>query len=453
MSPPAKTKGKKGKPEAPAELALPPIPPPPEGGWPVEEVTLTLLRLDSRLQSRAWENADVRFQYHDALVDGIELPPVEVVRDERGINWVWDGFHRLKAAESADRETFKARIRPGDFRLALRLSLSANAAHGLRRSNADKERTVERVLEDPEWSKLSTRALGEMCGVSHEYVARLRRAKEQAAERARKVEEDVIDPPTPATPPPLIRPLLPEATREAMAEHNVEIMGWEESDLARYAPERQQQIVERIAADNKLSVFAAHEAIKRDERLASYRETEMIEFTPGGSRWGVVEVLDDIEVDVYFAWIDARQDLQPIVGPALGGRRQSIEDALAFATSVHNTVISVQVADLAALLSVDEDAALLHATNSKSDGHKGLSLLIRLGSARQPLEHFSAPLATLLDLSAEGDLVVLCGHGDVIFAFDLLKEGRHVLMWHPEEEIRQTLRDKLAAKSKTGGAA
>lgn len=442
MTAPAKPRAKKGKgPAVPvAEEALPPIAPAPEGGWPVEEIPLAQLRLDRRLQNRAWENYDVRMQYLDALIDGVELPPVEVVRDDKGINWVWDGFHRLKAAEGADREAFKARVRPGDFRLALRLSLAANAAHGLRRSNSDKEQAVERALEDPEWSKLSTRALGEMCGVSHEYVARLRRAKEQAKKPAA---------PSPESPPPIVRPVLPDEMQQALAEHKIELQPWDQDSLAKHPAERQREIVERISRDELGSVFQAVEAIKRDEKLTEFRDT-LAEFTPGGSRWAVVDDLDEIEAELYFAWIDFRQDLKPDVPGTGEGYQQPAAQALHYCEAISNVVMTIQVADLPGALAVDEDALISRVTNAKEDGFRGLILLARNESGDKPLEKFPAPLATLLDLSTEGDLVLLCGHGNEQFALDLLKEGRCVVFWHPDEETRERIREKLAAKSAGG---
>jgi len=51
-------------------------------------------------------------------------------------------------------------------------ALLANAANGLRRSNADKRRCVEIALK--EFGKLSSRAIAELCGVSHPFVDGLR---------------------------------------------------------------------------------------------------------------------------------------------------------------------------------------------------------------------------------------------------------------------------------------
>lgn len=47
--------------------------------------------------------------------------------------------------------------------------------HGLRRSQLDKWRAVERSLSDAEWSKCSNREIAKRCAVSHPFVAEVRR--------------------------------------------------------------------------------------------------------------------------------------------------------------------------------------------------------------------------------------------------------------------------------------
>jgi hypothetical protein len=45
-----------------------------------------------------------------------------------------------------------------------------NAAHGLRRNNADKRRAVEVLLRDEEWGKWSNSEIARRCSVSDEFV-------------------------------------------------------------------------------------------------------------------------------------------------------------------------------------------------------------------------------------------------------------------------------------------
>ena len=51
----------------------------------------------------------------------------------------------------------------------------SNAVHGLRRTQADKRRAVERLLKDPEWARWSDRKIAEVARVDHKTVGAIRR--------------------------------------------------------------------------------------------------------------------------------------------------------------------------------------------------------------------------------------------------------------------------------------
>jgi protein gp37 len=106
--------------------------------------------------------------------DSDRLPPVIVFQD--GIDYVLaDGFHRVEAALQAGCSQIAADVRPGTLRDAILHASGANK-HGKSYSNADKRRIVTRLLEDPEWSQWSDNAIARHCGVTHEFVRRLRRS-------------------------------------------------------------------------------------------------------------------------------------------------------------------------------------------------------------------------------------------------------------------------------------
>ena len=109
------------------------------------------------------------------MTDGDIFPPIQVLFDGTQY-WVVDGFHRLAAARAAKLTRIRAEIRHGDRRAALLASAGANATHGLRRTNADKNKAVRVLLDDPEWSTWSTNEIAQRCGVSDYLVAKLRRA-------------------------------------------------------------------------------------------------------------------------------------------------------------------------------------------------------------------------------------------------------------------------------------
>jgi hypothetical protein len=59
--------------------------------------------------------------------------------------------------------------------------MSANASHGLRRTNADKRNAVEMALADPEWSKLPNTQIAEMCAVAESFIRKIKLEHEHGA--------------------------------------------------------------------------------------------------------------------------------------------------------------------------------------------------------------------------------------------------------------------------------
>ena len=101
------------------------------------------------------------------------LPPIVVFGpDSRGKFFLSEGWHRLEANRRAGRAGISATIKDGGWKDALEHALGSNAAHGLRRTNADKRRAVELALKH--WPGWSSRAVEEKCGVSDTFVASIR---------------------------------------------------------------------------------------------------------------------------------------------------------------------------------------------------------------------------------------------------------------------------------------
>jgi len=134
---------------------------------------LSQISRDGGTQARAEINYSVVEEYAAALQAGATFPPVTLYYDGE-FYWLADGFHRVLAAEAADIERIAADIRQGSRRDAVLHSVGANACHGLRRTNVDKQRAVETLLQDEEWGKWSDNAIAKACGVSHPFVAKIR---------------------------------------------------------------------------------------------------------------------------------------------------------------------------------------------------------------------------------------------------------------------------------------
>jgi len=113
-------------------------------------------------------------EYAEAMTAGAVFPPIIIFHDGETY-WPADGFHRIEAARRINRKTIAAEVREGGQREAILFACSANANHGLRRTQADKRKAVETLLRDPEWAKWSAREIGKACAVDHKTVSTIRK--------------------------------------------------------------------------------------------------------------------------------------------------------------------------------------------------------------------------------------------------------------------------------------
>ena len=146
---------------------------------------VTLLRTDGGTQTRARLDPSIVADYAAAMREGAQFPPLTVFYDGSEY-WVADGFHRQAAAEEAERSEIAVQVCQGTRREAILYSCGANANHGLRRSNADKERAVQTLLRDEEWRQWSDSEIARRCFVDHKTVTRVRTAMEASGEIPRQ---------------------------------------------------------------------------------------------------------------------------------------------------------------------------------------------------------------------------------------------------------------------------
>jgi len=126
------------------------------------------------VQSRVDINWEIVSDYAQAMQEGAQFPPVDVVRSAEGQMWCWDGCHRIYAARRAGINNFDANVTEGTRRDAVLKSLGANSTHGLRRTRQDKRNAVTTLLRDEEWGRWSDREIARHAGVHHQMVGRLR---------------------------------------------------------------------------------------------------------------------------------------------------------------------------------------------------------------------------------------------------------------------------------------
>lgn len=134
---------------------------------------MDVIRIDGGTQSREKIDEAVVGDYADLIADGVQFPAVRVYFD--GVShYLADGFHRYHAHRKAGKGAIEADVEKGTLRDAILYSLGANHEHGLRRTNADKRKAVQAMLNDFEWQEWSNGEIARRCHVSERLVANVR---------------------------------------------------------------------------------------------------------------------------------------------------------------------------------------------------------------------------------------------------------------------------------------
>lgn len=138
-------------------------------------IALSLISIDGGTQSRVAISDDVVTEYAEKMGGDVGLPPIVVFHDGSHY-WLADGFHRFMAAKRIGLTEMDADVQAGTRRDAVLFAAGANTSHGLPRTNADKRRAVEMLLNDAEWAQWSDREIARRCGVHHVFVGDMRKS-------------------------------------------------------------------------------------------------------------------------------------------------------------------------------------------------------------------------------------------------------------------------------------
>lgn len=264
------------------------------GGGYATSVAISAISLDGGTQPRAQINPDVVQDYADALRAGAPLPPITIYNDGAAY-WLADGFHRLAAARAAGHESIWADIKQGTQRDAILYSAGANATHGLRRTNGDKRRAIERLLTDAEWRQWSDAEIARRCAVDPKSVAAVRRELAATMEipestlrrgadgrtidtanigRTERTEHpERPEPPTPAPPAIIIRPVDPAPPPPPSNGANEDLHAEARARLQQAIEERKASALARIAEQQ-----ATRDAVIAErQQLAAQVKTEVLE--------------------------------------------------------------------------------------------------------------------------------------------------------------------------------
>jgi hypothetical protein len=190
----------------------------------IKTLKLSQILVTPQTQIRSRIDPDTVTEYAESMRIGTKFPPVVVFGPD---NILADGFHRHQAATEAGDEEIEADCRDGGYSDALRYALGANLAHGLRRTNADKRRSVELALG--QWPKVSDREIARICAVCDTFVGDVRR--ETTAVKPRLTEKQLAESASSPTPPPETRTGADGKTRKMPAKRDEASPDAEESTV------------------------------------------------------------------------------------------------------------------------------------------------------------------------------------------------------------------------------
>lgn len=139
----------------------------------LETLELAQVRADVETQSRAALSSETIEEYARLMEAGETFPPIDTVFDGTTY-FAWDGSHRVHAARKAGKTSIRANVTKGTADDARWLACGANRSHGLKRSNADKERAVKVALSMAHAAEMTDGAIADHCGVSREMVRQYR---------------------------------------------------------------------------------------------------------------------------------------------------------------------------------------------------------------------------------------------------------------------------------------
>ena len=149
---------------------------------PIDQINPTPAEL-----ARIGPCSDTLARYTEVIQGGVELPPVTVFHDGQ-THWLADGRHRLAARKSLGYADIQVEVQPGTERDAQLHAFKANLRHGLVSTTGDRKTVAEHLLKDDKWKELTNRKLGELCGLSHTTIGKLRNGLESVSKNSTPTE-------------------------------------------------------------------------------------------------------------------------------------------------------------------------------------------------------------------------------------------------------------------------
>lgn len=130
-------------------------------------VPIRAIEFDESVQVRVSLDQATVLEYSERMRAGELFPAVQLFEDKEKL-FIGDGWHRLAAAKKLGYATFPACVSTGGRLAAIRFALSANASHGLPRSQADKLKAI--AVAALQFPNVSNREVARLCAVSEGFV-------------------------------------------------------------------------------------------------------------------------------------------------------------------------------------------------------------------------------------------------------------------------------------------
>ena len=138
------------------------------------KVPLSVIKMAPTLQMRT-NRLDTVEGYAELMKEGVPFTPISVVYDPKArAHWLFDGKHRVRAAEEAGLNLLVANVYEGTKRDAERMALGCNE-NGLNRDKATKLAVVERIEADDDWKTLDDAEKAKLSSMSVQNYRRLRK--------------------------------------------------------------------------------------------------------------------------------------------------------------------------------------------------------------------------------------------------------------------------------------
>lgn len=133
-------------------------------------IQLAELAVDTVVQMRPAISPQAVERYKSLMGDGVEFPPVSVVRTlDHGLVLA-HGFHRYWARHGLGEKTINAEVTDGTLRDAALIACQANATNGLPRCRETERRACYLLFSDEEWGKKPVTEQAAFLGIARRTV-------------------------------------------------------------------------------------------------------------------------------------------------------------------------------------------------------------------------------------------------------------------------------------------